>query len=455
MGQRRRSRIGYVWDERAGDAIAKPAREKRGRQSARRLGLGGRAPVAVARARSRSVALEQRLPLGLGLLELLGLAIDVGREGLLEAQCDRIHDHHQHAQQQTGRLAEPQRHGDKAHGAAPVHGVGHHIEREARHHAVHQDAKVVAQVGARHAQCVHGRQHKHVARRKQHRRRRLDPRLLQQRMRRLIFERQVVQMVAHDTERKDGHGEQVAAEVATSAEQLGDRLAVVLVLRHNVPVERVEADAAHRDPQRRLRQVDYARHHIEGRKRRHDEGGMPTGRKRSKALGSLHAAVADEIALPHQLRTHSLTLGSAALSECCTELLLEMHVTVTRVTVERSRSIAPRAITSGEPSNLAELITPGHRRPASVSARSSLIAAALSTNLTCVSMCPLLSPALRGHDIKAPTSLLASYARRDARTALNYEHEHASHHSAAIDLLDTGKQARHHRSSLALVHLEL
>ena len=152
----------------------------------------------------------------------------------------------------------PESDGDKAHRAAPVHGIGHNVERESSDHVVHEDAKVVSQVCSRDAERPHGAEHKHVSGKEERRSSGAHSRVLEERVGGLGLECLVVHMVTQDAQRKDGHGKQVAAQVATPSEHLGDRLVVVLVLRHRVPVERVEADAARSKPEAALRKVNHA-----------------------------------------------------------------------------------------------------------------------------------------------------------------------------------------------------
>lgn len=96
------------------------------------------------------------------MLDVNGLEGEPGGNVPFKLQRDGIrHDDH-YAEQQTSRLRVPQRDSDKVGRAAPVHRVGDDVEWEARDHVVHQDAKIVAEVRARHAQHVHRRDNQHI-----------------------------------------------------------------------------------------------------------------------------------------------------------------------------------------------------------------------------------------------------------------------------------------------------
>lgn len=161
----------------------------------------------------------------------------------LEAQCDRIGHPHDDAEQETGGLGVPQGDGDKVGGAADVHRVAHDIKREAGHHLVHEDAKVVAEVGAGHAQHPHGRHDEHAAERKQRDRHCTHRRVLERGVGRLEGQCVVVQVVAQDTQRKDGHREDVASKIGPVAQQSRQRAVVVFCVSR----------ATYRSAQRRSR----------------------------------------------------------------------------------------------------------------------------------------------------------------------------------------------------------
>jgi hypothetical protein len=89
------------------------------------------------------------------------------------------------------RASEPKCEGEKVEGRAVVHGVLHDVEREARDARAHQQAKVIAQVGAGDPERVHGRQHEHVGHHKERVRTRRHGLCLQQRPYRLHPQRVV------------------------------------------------------------------------------------------------------------------------------------------------------------------------------------------------------------------------------------------------------------------------
>ena len=88
----------------------------------------------------------------------LSLRIYLRRKRVLKGECNLIAHKYQRTQSQARRLAKPQRRADEAHHTAPVHRTARNIEREARHNIIHQNAEVVAQIRARHAQRPHARQ---------------------------------------------------------------------------------------------------------------------------------------------------------------------------------------------------------------------------------------------------------------------------------------------------------
>lgn len=200
---------------------------------------------------SFSTHLHPHTPLQLLLPTILPLAlplgIDLARERILKGQSNFVHDKDQRRQHDARRLTKPQRRAQEAHRAAVVHRRVRDAEREPRHHVVHQDAEVVAQVRARDAQRPHARQHEHVAGPDERHGQRLRHGRLQQRVRGLTAQRALVHGVADDAEREDGHGQRVAAVQAVAARELGDGLVVVFLPRRGVPEGRVEDDGAGRD----------------------------------------------------------------------------------------------------------------------------------------------------------------------------------------------------------------
>ena len=114
-----------------------------------------------------SIALLPVLVAGFPAPPPFSLGVDFRGEGVLELQGDEVHEEDLGGQEEAGGAGKPQRAAEEAHGAAPVHWRVGDVERETRHDLVEQDAKVVAQVGARQAQRPHGRQDEYVAEREQ------------------------------------------------------------------------------------------------------------------------------------------------------------------------------------------------------------------------------------------------------------------------------------------------
>lgn len=101
--------------------------------------------------------------LALGLLPLLPLGIDPGGKRIFKPKGNLVNRKHQSTQHDTGRLAEPERRAQETERASIVHGCRTDVERKASHHVVHQDSKVVTEIGASDAQGPHGREDENVA----------------------------------------------------------------------------------------------------------------------------------------------------------------------------------------------------------------------------------------------------------------------------------------------------
>ena len=87
---------------------------------------------------------------------------------LLKRDGGHVDKVHPHGDQGTSGRCEPQRSSEEVHRRADIHGVGEDREREAGDHLVHQDAKVVSQVGARDAESIERRQYQDRASRREH-----------------------------------------------------------------------------------------------------------------------------------------------------------------------------------------------------------------------------------------------------------------------------------------------
>lgn len=187
--------------------------------------------------------------LALGAL-LVSLLVDHACEGVLELPGNAVRNGNNASQQQTSRLAVPQRGCEEAERRAVIHGRVGHIEWERGHRRVHQDAKVVAEVCACDAERPHRGQDEGVAGEEERDRGVLDEWVLEERRGGLIGEGFVVaeryvsvlrrvwrldrlakadvQVVSEDAEREDGHGERVAPIATVTTEELSDDLVVVL-----------------------------------------------------------------------------------------------------------------------------------------------------------------------------------------------------------------------------------
>ncbi len=168
------------------------------------------------------------LPLGRGTLPV-PLGIDRGGEGVLVAQGDLVDDEDPGAQQDAGGLAVQQGGADEAGRRAIVHGGVGDVEGEAGDHVVHEDAKVVAEEGARDAERPRRRHHQDVAAGEQPVREPLDAVLVEGRVRRLLAQRALIQVVADEAQREDGGGQGVAGGLGAAAEELGKDLIVVFL----------------------------------------------------------------------------------------------------------------------------------------------------------------------------------------------------------------------------------
>lgn len=132
---------------------------------------------------SVAVTLHRLLGLSFSLLLLpVTLGVDLAGEGILKGQGNLVANIDHDTQEQsvavlgvsgtrtriTGlrspcRTLIEQRSADEAASAPPVHGSIRDVEWEARDGRIHQDAKVVTQIGAHNAELPHAGQHERVA----------------------------------------------------------------------------------------------------------------------------------------------------------------------------------------------------------------------------------------------------------------------------------------------------
>jgi hypothetical protein len=101
--------------------------------------------------------------LTLSLLLSLPLGVDPTGEGILICQSNLVDQEYQAGQHNSSRLSKPQCRSQEAEGRTIVHGSRTNVEGEACDHVVHEDAEVVAEVGACDAESVHGGQDEDVA----------------------------------------------------------------------------------------------------------------------------------------------------------------------------------------------------------------------------------------------------------------------------------------------------
>lgn len=92
------------------------------------------------------------------------VSLGINSEGwhslLLPLQSEPVHHKDLGSQKKTSHLALVQSNAQEVQGASPVHGRAGHVEREAGDGSIHEDSKVVAQVGASHTKSPHARQDK-------------------------------------------------------------------------------------------------------------------------------------------------------------------------------------------------------------------------------------------------------------------------------------------------------
>lgn len=134
---------------------------------------------------------------------------------------------HKDSQQQTGGLPEPQAGSEEAQRGAVVHGRVCNVEREAGDTRVHENPKVVSEVGSGDAKRPHARENKDVSDEEDAGSRILHGVVLEDVEGRLVTQRLLVEVVPDDSEREDGDGEEVAAIARVAAEKLGEDSVVV------------------------------------------------------------------------------------------------------------------------------------------------------------------------------------------------------------------------------------
>lgn len=165
------------------------------------------------------------------------LGIDLGGEGVLEAQRDLVHKVDPGREHYAGGAAVDERGAQEAHGGAVVHGRVGEIEGKAGDDVIHQDAEVVAQEGAGDAQRPCRRDDQDISSGDQGVAGVRGDVGLEQRVRRLVAQGALVEQVAHDADREDGRGEGVAGRLGAAAEELGKDLVAILYRRVSLLLE--------------------------------------------------------------------------------------------------------------------------------------------------------------------------------------------------------------------------
>lgn len=93
----------------------------------------------------------------------LPLGVNFTGEWILEGQGDLVYQEDKHRQGNACWLAQPERTAKETHEAAVVHRCVRHVEREAGYHFVHEDTKVVAEIGTSNTKSPHGREDEGIA----------------------------------------------------------------------------------------------------------------------------------------------------------------------------------------------------------------------------------------------------------------------------------------------------
>lgn len=124
------------------------------------LGMPSITAKHIAKGGTGAQSLQALLALGPLLIPLL---IDHSREGVLELSRNAVCDSHDASQEQTGGLSVPQRGREEAECRAVVHGRVGDVEGERGDWCVHENAEIVTEVRAGHAERPHGGQDEGVA----------------------------------------------------------------------------------------------------------------------------------------------------------------------------------------------------------------------------------------------------------------------------------------------------
>lgn len=137
--------------------------------------------------------------------------VNLSSERSLETESNGVCDDDDECQDETSWLAEPECDSGEAHAASPVHWIGDDIEWESSDNVVHEDSKVVSQVGSGDSESPHGRKHKDISGEDKSCSEVFHDGQVEKWVLRLIFERVVVKVITNDTKRENGSCEEVAA----------------------------------------------------------------------------------------------------------------------------------------------------------------------------------------------------------------------------------------------------
>lgn len=129
---------------------------------------------------------------------------------LLPPESKPVQDEDLGRQDDPGHLAVVESNSQEVQGASPVHRRAGHVERKPRDGGIHQDSKVVSEVGTGDAQGIHAGQDENGAGAKEHT---AQYRLVHRGVVGLVSQGQLVKVVAQDAQRKDGECEGVASIV--------------------------------------------------------------------------------------------------------------------------------------------------------------------------------------------------------------------------------------------------
>lgn len=136
----------------------------------------------------------------------VALGIDLGGKGVLVGQSDGVNGQDPEGQQHAGGFAVDEGGAEEAHGRAVIHGGVGDVEGEASDNAIHQDAEVVAQEGPGDAEAVGGAEDQHVTHGQEGVAGVGGGIGVEERVRGLVAEGLLVQVVAEEAEGEDGDG---------------------------------------------------------------------------------------------------------------------------------------------------------------------------------------------------------------------------------------------------------